>query len=147
MKPEQEQAGEFQRAQDELEQVRRLAEDIRARGAAATFKAMPKNKMFTVTVGGQGNLQDITFRADAYRSLAPAELGKLLVATIEEARGKAVSAAMASIGELSPSQAMPLDLVKPAASMDELMDSLLEAAGQYMPSTAPDSIPRRREIR
>ncbi|GLY33790.1 YbaB/EbfC family nucleoid-associated protein [Kineosporia sp. NBRC 101731] len=146
MKPDDNITGDFERAQGELDEVRRLAEDIRTRGDAAVFKVTPKNKMFTVTVGGRGNVQDITFRATAYRSLAPAELGKLLVETIEQAREQAVSAAMASIAEISPTTAMPLDLLKPASSMDELMDSLLEAAGQFMPETAPDSIPRRREI-
>jgi len=142
-KPEDDLDGELRQAQDELDRVRQLADDIRARGEAATYKAMPKNKMFTVTVGGRGEVRDITFRSDAYRSLAPAELGRLLVATVEEAREKAISTAMTSIAEISPSSAMPLDLLKPSASMDDLMDSLLNAAGQFMPTTALDDIPRR----
>ncbi len=144
MKPDENAADDFREAQDELDRVRQLADDIRARGEATTYKAMPKNKMFTVTVGGRGEVRDITFRSDAYRSLAPAELGKLLVSTIEEAREKAISTAMASIGEISPTSAMPLDLLKPAATMDDLMDSLLNAAGQYMPATTLDDIPRRK---
>ncbi|GAB6901839.1 YbaB/EbfC family nucleoid-associated protein [Kineosporia succinea] len=138
--------GEFRRAQDELDQVRQLADDIRMRGNSAVHKATPKNKMFTVTVGGRGEVQDITFRASAYRSLAPAELGKLLVETIEEARSQAIAAGMASIAELTPNAALPLDLMNPASTMDDLMDSLLDAAGRSMPNVAPDDIPRRREL-
>jgi DNA-binding protein YbaB len=134
---------ELQTMQQELDRARDLADDIRERGERAEHKASPKNKMLTVTVGGRGEVRDISFRGNAYRSLAPAELGKLLVETIEEARAQAYSQAMAAIAEISPTSAMPLDLMKPAATMSDMMDNLLEVAAQSMHNTHPDDIPRR----
>ncbi len=126
-----------------LEAARQLSQDIRRRAVEASFTATPKNKMFTVTVGGQGELRNIVFRGDAYRSLAPAELARLIVDTVALARDESMSTAMAAIRELAPRTAMPLDLMRPSATLDEFVDNLLDAAGQSIPGADLDGVPRR----
>jgi DNA-binding protein YbaB len=105
----------------ELDQARQLAEDIRQRTSNATFTASPKNKMLTATVNGQGDLRTIVFRGEAYRSLAPAELAKLIVDTVAEARKQSLAQAMEAVRELSPQVAMPLDLMDPASTLEEFI--------------------------
>jgi DNA-binding protein YbaB len=125
---------QLEAAQAQLEETRRLSEDLRRQTSEAVFKATPKNKMLTVTVGGQGELQSLVFRGDAYRSLAPAELAQLIVKTVEEARQQSLMHAMELIQELSPESAMPLDLMGTSTTLDDFMNNLLDVAGQYLPT-------------
>ncbi|QID34779.1 YbaB/EbfC family nucleoid-associated protein [Streptomyces albus] len=70
------------------EQRERLLDAQRAL-AKKTVSVTSKNRMVTVVVGAQSEVRDITFHTEAYRTMAPAELGRTLVEALEEARKKA----------------------------------------------------------
>jgi hypothetical protein len=53
-----------------------------------------------VTAGPRGDIRDITFHDTGYRSMAPAELGRLLVEVIEEARLKSRAEVTQALGPL-----------------------------------------------
>ena len=127
---------------DELERARRTAEEVRRKVSEITHKATSKNKILTVTVGGQGDLQKLEFRGEAYRSLAPAELSKLIVETVAKARKASQAQAMAGIREVAPQAAMPLDFLKESTSMDEFIDNILDVAARYLPEQEISAPPR-----
>jgi DNA-binding protein YbaB len=54
--------------------------------AQQTAKVTSKDRMVTVVVGAQSELRELKFHTEQYRSMAPAELSKVLVEVIETAR-------------------------------------------------------------
>jgi DNA-binding protein YbaB len=70
-----EQQAKIQRAQEELRQ--------------ASFSVRSKDRMVTATVDAQGELRDLKFHSDQYRSMASAELSKVLVEVVTAARRQA----------------------------------------------------------
>jgi DNA-binding protein YbaB len=54
--------------------------------AELTATATAPRHALSVTVGGQGEVRDLSFPTDAYRSMAPAELAALIKKTIDKAR-------------------------------------------------------------
>lgn len=88
-----------------------LAELGRAREALATLvrttrdrtvTATSRRRVLAVTVGLRGELRDIVFRGESYRTLPPRELAQLIIDTVEAARSKSLAQATAVIGELLP---------------------------------------------
>lgn len=128
---------DFDAAMGRIEEVQRSAEEMRSRLATAVYKATARNKMLTVTVDGKGELQGLSFRGDAYRQLPPAELGNLIVETVARARQSSLSKAMASVREMSPHAASPLEFMASSTSMQAFMDNVLEMAHQHLPSNEP----------
>jgi len=70
---------EYQKARTSMEEVQE-----RMRSANATVKS--DNKMISVSVDAQGEITDLVFHTKAYRTMAPAELAKVLLAAIAKAR-------------------------------------------------------------
>ena len=70
---------EYQKARTSMEEVQE-----RMRSASATVKS--DNKMISVSVDAQGEITDLVFHTKAYRTMAPAELAKVLLAAIAKAR-------------------------------------------------------------
>jgi hypothetical protein len=88
-----------------------LAELTRSRQALATLvqatrdrtvTATSRRRVLAVTVGLRGELRDIVFRGESYRTLPPRELAQLIIDTVEAARSKSLAQATAVIGELLP---------------------------------------------
>nr|WP_237419519.1 YbaB/EbfC family nucleoid-associated protein [Kitasatospora sp. SID7827] len=63
-----------------------------------TASATTKDRMATAKVGSQGQVVSLTFHTDAYRSMAPAELGKVLADVLNEARATVGEQIAARIG-------------------------------------------------
>lgn len=61
--------------------------------AAGSTTVTSKNRAVEVTVDGHGAVTEIKFPTKAYRTMAPAELGSLLVETLGEARRESEEAA------------------------------------------------------
>jgi DNA-binding protein YbaB len=70
---------EYQKARTSMEEVQE-----RMRSANATVKS--DNKMISVSVDAQGEITDLVFHTKTYRTMAPAELAKVLLAAIAKAR-------------------------------------------------------------
>jgi|tagenome__1003787_1003787.scaffolds.fasta_scaffold19320333_1 DNA-binding protein YbaB len=118
-----EQLAEMQQA---LARTRAMADRTRQRAAQIRFTARDKERLLTVTVGGHGEVLDLTFHGDGYRGLAPAELSALIVRTIATARTGAARRAMAGMQELLGELPDPGDTARSATSVEELVDSLAE---------------------
>ena len=77
-----------------LDYQRRLGE------VAAT--ATSPRRVVTVTVGGQGQVTDISFPTGAYKRMAPAELAAAIMSTLDEARDKALDQAADLLAPMLP---------------------------------------------
>ena len=84
-----------------------LAELSRSRDALATLvqttrdrtvTATSRRRVLAVTVGLRGELRNIVFKGESYRTLPPRELAQLIIDTVEEARSKSLAQASAVIG-------------------------------------------------
>ena len=77
-----------------LDYQRRLGE------VAAT--ATSPRRVVSVTVGGQGQVTDLSFPTGAYKRMAPAELSAAILATIDEARESALDQAAELLAPMLP---------------------------------------------
>ncbi|MFJ8622597.1 YbaB/EbfC family nucleoid-associated protein [Kitasatospora sp. NPDC093550] len=90
---------------EQIEQAMAALEEQQARMArtakeleAATASVTSKDRMVTAVVGAQGQVVSLTFHTNAYRTMAPSELGKVLTDLLNTARadlGDRVAGAMA----------------------------------------------------
>lgn len=117
----------------ELAHTEEIAKRIREHGAQRSHRTSDKNKLLSVTVGGRGEIRDLTFRGDGYRELAPAELADLLVKTIERARVEARRQALAGLQELMLELPAPVGNLAEAQSAEELVDEVLGMFTRNMP--------------
>lgn len=108
-----------------LESVQAAAERMRERVRQAKTTVEDKEKLLSVTVGGHGELTQITFHGDAYRRLAPAELADLIVTTVRTAREGAQRKAMAGAAELTGELPQLNAAARAAGTMDELVEGLV----------------------
>lgn len=110
-----------------LEQVRGASDRARQRARQSRTTAQDKERLLTVTVGGQGELVELTFNGDAYQDLAPAELADLIVKTTASARQEAQRKAMAAVTALGPDLGQLDAAARGARSVDELVESIVGA--------------------
>lgn len=61
------------------------AREADERVAATEVTVTAEGHLFRVTIGGGGHVSDFVFTDDRYRSMAPIDLGGLIVATLEQA--------------------------------------------------------------
>ncbi|WP_399083951.1 YbaB/EbfC family nucleoid-associated protein [Streptomyces sp. BBFR2] len=61
-------------------------QETQERLAQQTVKVTSKDRSITVIMGTQSDVREIKFQGEAYRSMAPAELGRTLVQLLEKAR-------------------------------------------------------------
>ena len=88
--------------------VGRLQQDL----ADAETTIAPKSRAISVTVDGRGELTGVRFPTTAYRTMAPAELGKLITDTIGEAREQARLKAAEIFAEVMPTGVPVLEMLK-----------------------------------
>ncbi|WP_432842798.1 YbaB/EbfC family nucleoid-associated protein [Dactylosporangium sp. CA-092794] len=116
-----------------LEEVRTASDRIRRRVRQSRTTVRDREHRLSVTVGGQGELAELTFHGDAYRDLAPAELAELIVKTTGTARQEARRKALAGIGDLGADLGGLGSAAQDAGSLDELVESIVgtvTAAGE-----------------
>ncbi|CAJ61610.1 MULTISPECIES: YbaB/EbfC family nucleoid-associated protein [Frankia] len=125
----------------ELAHTEEVTERIRRQGAEASYRTSDKNKLLSVTVGGQGEIRDLTFRGDGYRDLAPAELADLLVKTIERARQEVRRRVLVGMQELMLELPSPVGGLAEAGSAEELVEELLGMFTRNMPDDGRELAP------
>jgi hypothetical protein len=69
--------------------------------AIAVSRTAPRNAM-RVTVGARGEIVELSFPTEAYRSMAPAELAALVKDTVTRARSEAADEATAALASFLP---------------------------------------------
>jgi DNA-binding protein YbaB len=86
---------EYEQARKDITQLQRAVE-------SAAGSARSKNRMISATVDGRGEVTEVKFHGQNWRSMAPGELGKLVVQTITAAREAAQKQMWSSISTLVP---------------------------------------------
>jgi DNA-binding protein YbaB len=86
----------------EYEQARRDIAKLQEAVESAAGSARSKNRMISATVDGRGEVTEVKFHGQNWRSMAPGELGKLVVATIKAAREAACKQMWSSISSMVP---------------------------------------------
>ncbi|MFJ5229309.1 YbaB/EbfC family nucleoid-associated protein [Kitasatospora sp. NPDC088391] len=90
-------------AMEEMRSELAKAEALQQELNELTASATTKDRSVTVKVGPQGQVLSITFHTEAYRSMAPAELGKQLTDLLNQARatvGEQVSQRIGAFDDL-----------------------------------------------
>jgi len=86
---------EFDKARTELASMQKNAESV-------SHKSRSKNRMLSVTVDGRGEITELKFHNQNWRTMAPGELGKVIVQTIKEAKDGAQQEVWAAMGSVLP---------------------------------------------
>jgi DNA-binding protein YbaB len=82
-------AGELQGMLDELQKQHEKMAATQREVAKVSATATAPKQAFKVTVGAQGEITEISFPTEAYRTMAPAELASVIKKTIGKARVQA----------------------------------------------------------
>ncbi|MGH3664208.1 MAG: YbaB/EbfC family nucleoid-associated protein [Micromonosporaceae bacterium] len=114
---------DFERSQTAIDSIREELAD-------STTTVTAKNRAVEVTVDGQGEVTEITFPTKKYRSMAPAELGSLLVETLADARQQAVRRATTLMRTAMPNSGPLLEaLGGDSGEIDALVEELSQMDG------------------
>jgi hypothetical protein len=118
-----------------------LEEERRKVGERATAQSeqrttvQAKGRAFSMTFDGRGDLVDLTFHGTKFRTMSPAELSALIVATFQQGRLEAIEKMAAAMD--SPSLA-GVDLVGIAtgkADPEKVVEALLAPLLEGVPGT------------
>lgn len=107
--------------------------------AANSTTVASKNRAVQVTVDGHGDVTEIKFPTKAYRTMAPAELGSLLVETLGEARREAVESATNLVRTTLPDSGPLLAAFGGSTDFDAVLEDLTtQLAGPLWQPARPD---------
>lgn len=95
-----------------------------------SLTVLSKNRMVEATVNSSGTLTALAFKGNRYRTLAPAELAKLVVETVTQAQTEARTAMLAKAAALMPGSLRMPDFGSGGLDLDEMFDSAIEQAQQ-----------------
>jgi DNA-binding protein YbaB len=112
-----------------LEQVQATSDRLRQQVREAKTTVRDKDRRLSATVGGEGELAQLTFHGDAYRQLPPAELADLIVKTVAKAREAAQRKLLAGASVLTDDLPQLHDAARRATSVDELIEGIVSAVG------------------
>jgi DNA-binding protein YbaB len=101
---------ELARTTVELEQTVERLTALQQQLQESTYSATDRNRALTVEVNSTGELTDVRFISNAYRKMAPAELGRLLVDTTRDARAKALASMLTGLTGLMPA-GLPIEQI------------------------------------
>ena len=104
-----------------------LKAEAEVRSTSSTVTS--KNQAVAVTVDGNGEVTEIKFRSDAYRSMPPAELGALLVEVISEGRRKSLQTTAGQLQNLLPADLSALSMFSGDMSLEKVMHEMSKRTG------------------
>jgi DNA-binding protein YbaB len=76
------------------------------------------------TVGSQGELVDLQFPTGAYKKMAPLELSKIIIATVNKAREKVMAEVTAVLAPTLPTGFDPAALMDAGADLSDLLPAV-----------------------
>lgn len=130
---------EFARTTAEMEQTVERLTELQQQLQESTYSATDRNRAVTVDVNSTGELTDVRFISSAYRKMAPAELGRLLVDTTRQARAKALESVLAGLTGLLPS-GLPLEQILAGDTpLDELVAASMAEYEKSVPGLLRDA--------
>jgi DNA-binding protein YbaB len=128
------------------EQQAKLAEAT-AELQASTASVTSKDRMVTAVVGGQGQVVSLTFNTTAYRSMAPAELSKVLTDVLNEARADMGAKVLESMRSFDGLGEMLRGSMTGGTELDELLAPLQAMRPDYAAAEAKRRGTRQEEFR
>ncbi|MFE9612477.1 YbaB/EbfC family nucleoid-associated protein [Streptomyces sp. NPDC006012] len=127
----QEQLGDIQR--QVREHARKLA-DVQRELAERTATARSKDRAISVTVGIQGEVQEIKFHNEDYRQMDPVRLGKTLVELIGRAQAEGAEAARAAFEPLRGKGAEMRRSMLAGSPIEDMLAPLRDMTKGYRPA-------------
>lgn len=115
----------------------------RREAAEATVSVRSKDRMFTVTLAGQGELRDIRFHSTDYASMPPAQLSAVLVETFNSAREQLAAKVRGTFEPLSGVGAALRASMTGGSELDDVMGPLRDLLRP--PGEAPRAAAERDE--
>jgi DNA-binding protein YbaB len=125
----------IEKAYAEFEKKKAAIAEFEQGMSSAQTTVTAKNRALTVTVDGRGDLVEVKFPTNAYRTMAPAELGNLLVETTKTAREQARESAAGVFESLLPSRAPILGMLNRSGNFDEMMQEAVRMVSETFPGT------------
>ena len=127
----------------ELEEQRRKLTAMQSEMATTTTTVRARDRLFTVTLDGRGEVTGINFDGFRYQRLAPPELAKLIVDTIATGRREAIE----KIGTMMGGDPLPgisfTEVATNARPAAEVLDSFLGAALDRLPDNVRSRVEQR----
>lgn len=110
--------------------------DFQRKIAETTTVVESRNKMLTVTLDGNGELQDLKFNTTAYRSMAPAELAAAITETLHKAREQSLQTMQELMnGTGVPGSVDVKDLTSGEADFASVLGKIVEPSMQLLRET------------
>jgi DNA-binding protein YbaB len=129
----------FQQALDELRRTQKQLGTIRSELQEKATKVTSKDGMITVTLDGRSELAGIAFNTAKFRRMAPAELGSVLLETINQARAQGRSRIIDSYRSLVP-KGMDIDAIMAGKfSLDKMFDDAARQGETMMAEARKDA--------
>lgn len=116
----------LEQAMAEFERNKAAIGDLRDGLAATQTTISPKNRAISVTVDGQGELTEVKFPTNAYRTMPPVELGRLIADTVTEAREQARRKSIGMFESLLPAGLPVADMLSGPVDFDAVMAQIDE---------------------
>ncbi|MFI6763369.1 YbaB/EbfC family nucleoid-associated protein [Micromonospora sp. NPDC050417] len=136
----------FEQAFTEFEEQKVALSDFERKLAESSKTVTAKNRAVSVTVDGQGDLMELKFPTNAYRTMAPAELSSLLVETIREAREQARASTTEMLETYLPGGMASFDMLNNPIDFEEILGEALRTADRMF-SGMPSNTDRTEESR
>jgi DNA-binding protein YbaB len=133
----------IKQATDELRQTQVRLGEAREKIMESQTKASSPDGTIVVVLNGQGDLSSITFKTAKWRRMSPAELGALLVQTINRAREQGREDLMKTYGSFMPKGFGMLSSHDGEWSLDKMFDDAMRTANEILADGSSDpDIPR-----
>ncbi|NWJ74067.1 YbaB/EbfC family DNA-binding protein [Pseudonocardia sp. ICBG1122] len=123
----------------QLERERTRVDEVSRVWKEEQTAIVSKDRSFTMTFDGRGDLADLSFHGTRYRSLAPTEFAHLIVATLQAGRLQALERTAAIVQEGGGMEGLDLvglatGKVDPTEMIESLMGSMFAEMGVEDPT-------------
>jgi len=130
----------FQEAVNELRHSQERLRSLRDQMQSKTTKVTSKDGMVTVTLDGKSEVTSIAFNTAKFRRMAPAELGAVLVETVNRARSEGRARVVDAYRSMFPS-GMDIDAIMAGKfSVDKIFDDAVRRADAIMADGKPSPV-------
>jgi hypothetical protein len=106
-----------------------------------------KNRALVMTFDGRGEVLDLKFLGETYRTLAPAELASTIMETMRRGRSQCAERISEVVGTDSPAHRLNGEKFDPVAMVDELIGPMMQGLGQFGLGSPLERGPKGREAK
>ncbi|HET7014919.1 MAG TPA: YbaB/EbfC family nucleoid-associated protein [Streptosporangiaceae bacterium] len=134
----------FEEAVKELRRSQERLRSLRKEMQSKATKVTSKDGMITVALDGKSEITSISFNTAKFRRMAPAELGAVLVETINRARSEGRARVIDAYRSMFPA-GMDIDAIMSGKfNVDNMFDDAVRRADAIMADGKPGPVPATR---